>query len=88
MWKDIEQKKRKLDSIRPLTPRSLAVLDDWYDVELTYTSNAIEGNPLTAAEYAFALMMIEERVPLDRTAEFTKEFMHREDLAKAGDPAA
>lgn len=55
MWKDIEQKKRKLDSIRPLTPRSLAVLDDWYDVELTYTSNAIEGNTLSRSETAIVL---------------------------------
>ena len=34
---------------------SLAVLADWYDVELTYTSNAIEGNTLTRLETAILL---------------------------------
>lgn len=55
MWDDIERKKRQLDAIRPLTVRSLAVLDAWYDVELTYTSNAIEGNTLTRVETAIVL---------------------------------
>ena len=55
MWQDIEQKKRQLDGMRPLTQRSLAVLDDWYDVELTYTSNAIEGNTLSRSETAIVL---------------------------------
>lgn len=55
MWDDIERKKRQLDAIRPLTARSLAVLDAWYDVELTYTSNAIEGNTLSRSETAIVL---------------------------------
>ena len=55
MWQDIEQKKQKLDALRPLTPRSLALLDEWYDVELTYTSNAIEGNTLSRSETAIIL---------------------------------
>ncbi|HVB90221.1 MAG TPA: hypothetical protein VND97_08485 [Beijerinckiaceae bacterium] len=42
-------------------------------------SNAIEGNPLTAVEYAFQLLMIEERVPADRGTAFVIEFMRRED---------
>lgn len=41
--------------MRPLTAGSLAVLDGWYDVELTYTSNAIEGNTLTRNETAILL---------------------------------
>lgn len=55
MWQDIEQKKQKLDAMRPLAPRSLALLDEWYDVELTYTSNAIEGNTLSRSETAIVL---------------------------------
>lgn len=41
--------------MRPLTKRSLAALDAWYDVELTYTSNALEGNTLTRSETAIVL---------------------------------
>ena len=55
MWREIEEKKRRLDALRPLAARSLAVLDAWYDVELTYTSNAIEGNTLTRSETAIVL---------------------------------
>ena len=55
MWKAIERKKRALDGLRPLTERSLAALDAWYDVELTYTSTAIEGNTLSRSETAIVL---------------------------------
>lgn len=55
MWQDIEQRKRRLDALRPLTARSLAALDAWYDVELTFTSNAIEGSTLTRSETAIVL---------------------------------
>jgi Fic family protein len=55
MWREIEDKKRRLDALRPLTARSLRALEAWYDVELTYTSNAIEGNTLTRAETAIVL---------------------------------
>lgn len=47
---DIEQKKAELDRLRPLTPHALANLEHAYDLELTYTSNAIEGNTLTQIE--------------------------------------
>ena len=36
--------------LRALAPRALDNLDRSYDIELTYTSNAIEGNTLTAVE--------------------------------------
>src|SRR3989344_5674578 len=45
-------KKQKLDTFRPLPPELVRNLDDWFKVELTYTSNAIEGNTLTRAETA------------------------------------
>src|SRR5271167_2581099 len=47
--------KERLDRWRPLDPRSLETLAAWYDVELTYTSNAIEGNTLTRSETAIVL---------------------------------
>lgn len=55
MWQDIERKKRRLDAIRPATARSLAVIEAWCDVELTYTSIAIEGATLTRTEVALVL---------------------------------
>jgi Fic family protein len=41
--------------LRPVSPRGLAALAAWYDVELTYSSNAIEGNTLTRSETAIVL---------------------------------
>jgi len=55
MHDDIQKKKTQLDALRPLSPAALAQLDAWYDVELTYTSNAIEGNTLTRQETALVL---------------------------------
>ncbi|MGP0060340.1 MAG: Fic family protein [Beijerinckiaceae bacterium] len=48
----IQQKKAQLDSLRPLSAAALAQLQKHYDVELSYTSNAIEGNTLTLRETA------------------------------------
>ena len=36
--------------MRPLSPKALANLEHYYDIELTYTSNAIEGNTLSPVE--------------------------------------
>lgn len=49
------QKKLELDSFRPLAPELVHNLDDWFKVELTYTSNAIEGNTLTRRETAVVI---------------------------------
>jgi cell filamentation protein, protein adenylyltransferase len=46
----VEGKKAELDRLRPLSPRALANLEHSHDLELTYTSNAIEGNTLTQIE--------------------------------------
>jgi Fic family protein len=46
----IAARKQRLDELRPLSERALAKLEHYYDIELTYTSNAIEGNTLTAVE--------------------------------------
>src|SRR5260370_22895867 len=48
----IEQKKAQLDRLRPVAGGALEQLQKYYDVELTYTSNAIEGNTLTHRETA------------------------------------
>ena len=51
----VAQKKAELDKLRPVSGKGLANLAAWYDVELTYTSNAIEGNNLTRSETAIVL---------------------------------
>lgn len=51
----ITTKKYKLDSFRPLPPELVRNLDEWFKIELTYTSNAIEGNTLTRAETALVV---------------------------------
>src|SRR5438309_6035560 len=48
----IAAKKAELDALRPLAAEALRRLQKHYDVELTYTSNAIEGNTLTHRETA------------------------------------
>jgi Fic family protein len=51
----IARLRAELDGLRPLSAKSVAALDAWYDVELTYTSNALEGNTLTRSETAIVL---------------------------------
>src|SRR5882762_4750046 len=46
----IAVKKVRLDELRPASPKALANLEHYYDIELTYTSNAIEGNTLSPVE--------------------------------------
>lgn len=48
----IAAKKERLDAIRPVSRTALLALQKSYDVDLTYTSNAIEGNTLTLRETA------------------------------------
>lgn len=50
MFEYIDKKKKELDSKRPLDRKSLNNLKGFFDVELTYNSNAIEGNTLTITE--------------------------------------
>jgi len=51
----IAAKKERLDKLRPLSPEALANLEHYYDIELTYTSNAIEGNTLSPVETALVI---------------------------------
>lgn len=55
MDKQLTSKKQKLDTFRPLPPELVKNLDEWFKVELTFTSNAIEGNTLTRAETALVV---------------------------------
>lgn len=52
---DLTRKKQRLDAHRPLDAALLRNLDEWFQVELTYTSNALEGNTLTRLETALVI---------------------------------
>jgi Fic family protein len=54
-WTELDDKKKRLDALRPIQSELLKNLEDWFRVELTYTSNAIEGNTLTRQETAVVL---------------------------------
>ncbi|MBM3892927.1 Fic family protein [Candidatus Dependentiae bacterium] len=51
----ITRKKEQLDSFRPLPPALEKNLYTWARNELTYTSNAIEGNTLTSSQTAMVI---------------------------------
>lgn len=53
--KRLTEKKQKLDGYRPLSSTLVNNLEEWFRVELTYTSNAIEGNTLTRKETALVV---------------------------------
>ena len=55
----IATKKAELDQLRARVPGGTGNFDHSQDLELTYTSNAIEGNTLTAAE---TMMVIEHGI--------------------------
>jgi Fic family protein len=57
----IAAKKDRLDRLRPLSPEALSNLEHYYDVEITYTSNAIEGNTLSPVE---TTLVIEQGVTI------------------------
>ncbi len=58
----LTQKKQQLDSYRPLPPELVKNLEDWYRIELTFTSNAIEGNTLSRQETA---MVVEKGITVE-----------------------
>jgi excisionase family DNA binding protein len=53
----LDVKKKQLNSYKPFQSELIKNLEDWFRIELTYTSNAIEGNTLTRQETA---MVVEE----------------------------
>ena len=50
LLQSIVEKKAELDRLRGCAPGGLSNFEHSQDIELTYTSNAIEGNTLTAVE--------------------------------------
>src|SRR3990167_6747894 len=48
----LTDKKQKLDRYQPLPDELVKNLEEWFKVELTYSSNAIEGNTLSRIETA------------------------------------
>lgn len=51
----LSAKKRRLDAYKPLPKEVIDNLKEWFRIELTYTSNAIEGNTLTRQETALVV---------------------------------
>jgi Fic family protein len=54
-YEALTRKKNELDGLRPLPTALVRNLEEWFRVELTFTSNAIEGNTLTRRETAVVL---------------------------------
>lgn len=55
IYQKLEEKKQQLDKFRPLDVNLVKNLEEWFKVELTYTSNAIEGNTLSRRETALVV---------------------------------
>lgn len=58
----LEAKKQRLDAFLPFPVALVANLREWFKIELTYTSNAIEGNTLSRAETA---LVVEKGITVD-----------------------
>jgi len=54
-YKKLTEKKKILDKHRPFDASLLKNLEEWFRIELTYNSNAIEGNTLSRAETALVV---------------------------------
>ncbi|MFH0817051.1 MAG: hypothetical protein V1909_00280, partial [Candidatus Micrarchaeota archaeon] len=50
IYSRILEKKNSLDKLRPFNKGALAKLQETFRVDLTYNSNAIEGNSLSLSE--------------------------------------
>ncbi|EKE15466.1 MAG: Fic [uncultured bacterium] len=55
LFRNLTKKKQKLDKLSSLRKEVLIEIEEWLKVELTYSSNAIEGNTLTRKETAEVL---------------------------------
>ncbi len=51
----LDTKKKQLEKYKPFPREIIKNLEEWFRVELTYTSNAIEGNTLTRQETALVV---------------------------------
>jgi len=59
--KRIDEKKKQLDAARTLSSALVRNLQEWFAVEFTYTSNALEGNTLSLSETA---MVVEKGITI------------------------
>ena len=66
LLQSIAVRREQLDRLRPFSPEALANLEHYYDIELTYTSNAIEGNTLSPVE---TTLVIEQGVTIVKMAQ-------------------
>ena len=87
---DIQRKREKLGSLRPLTQGEVERLAEEFMIEFTYNSNAIEGNTLTLKETALALegMTIDQK-PLKDHLEAVGHrdaFLYVQDVAQNDTP--
>lgn len=86
IFTEVDTKKAKLDSRRPLTTGEIQRLRDEFMVEFTYNSNAIEGNTLTLRETALVLEGVTiDRKPLKDHLEAVGHrdaFLYMEDIAQ------
>lgn len=55
IFEKLTKKKEELDTHRPLPPELVKNLEEWLDVEYTFTSNWIEGNTLDRNETALII---------------------------------
>lgn len=76
----LTNKKKKLDQYRPLAPDVVENLERWLEVEMTYSSNAIEGNTLTRIETA---EVIEKGVSATISGKSLKDQLEAVNHAKA-----
>ena len=83
---EVEAKRERLNTLRPLTPGEVKRLRDEFMIEFTYNSNAIEGNTLTLKETAMVLEgMTIDRKPLKDHLEAVGHrdaFLYVEEIAR------
>jgi len=73
-------KKQQLDAYKPFPVELIKNLEEWFRIELTYTSNAIEGNTLTRQETA---LVVDEGITVQGKS--LEEHLEAINLAKAFD---
>ena len=79
LLKSIAAKKARLDQLRPLSPEALTKLDHYYNIELTYASNAIEGNTLSPVETTLVIeqgITMPDLSPAETTSVLAHECAH------------
>lgn len=90
LLEQMEEYRKRLSTLRPLTPAETEALREVFLVEHTYNSNAIEGNTLTLQETSLVLQGITiDQKPLKDHLEvvgYKEAFEYVENLAKEQNP--